>query len=319
MTARSPRLVGIAAIALLGLAACSGSGSAPFPIRAASPMRVPGVGDSKGAGYVYVSYDWSIVVLSSTTYQYIRTIPTTAPAANLWVDNQGDLYVSSGGHAFGQYKTGLVTEYGPGATHPKCIYSANTDNPLSIVTDTAGNVFLSNQGRPARHFTRRVGWIDEYSQCSNVVKQRWVLHGSPDGLALDSAGNMYVNYRWLSPGRFEEYAVGHTKPKIFRARINAAAGMAMDSNGNIIVPDQRLKTVDIIAPPYKTVQTFVSGLSHPVNVSLNASENLLFVADIGTKTVVVFQYPSGQLVTTLGSGNGIQGVQGVAVSPDAVF
>jgi hypothetical protein len=91
----------------------------------------------------------------------------------------------------------------------------------------------------------------------------------------------------------------------------------------MIVDDLTGGSIDVIAPPYTFATPLVSGLSNPYHISLDKSEKLLFNANYGTSsegpTVTVYDYPSGTLVTTLGSSNGITASYGVSDSPDANF
>src|SRR5665213_207281 len=119
-----------------------------------------------------------------------------------------------------------------------------------------------------------------------------------DGLWVDKAGNLYVAN--VVGKNVTEYAPGSSSPKC-----TYASGL-VDPTGSIVV----------IAPPYTTATVLVSGLNDPFHDSLNKAETLLFNANNASANVTVYKYPSGTLVTTLGSGNGISTAEGVSDSPN---
>jgi hypothetical protein len=88
-----------------------------------------------------------------------------------------------------------------------------------------------------------------------------------------------------------------------------AGGMQMANNRSLVVCDQSAGAVDIIAPPYNMVTHSITGYTDAFHHSLK------FVADNGAHVVYVQNYPSGSLVTTLGSSNGLVNPAGIATFP----
>ena len=93
-----------------------------------------------------------------------------------------------------------------------------------------------------------------------------------------------------------------------------AGGMQQANNGDLVVCDQN-GYVYIVPRPYNSLKTIFSGFVEPYHVALNRGNTLMFVTDIGAKTVSVLSYPGGGLITTLGSAQGLSRPYGVATYP----
>ena len=108
---------------------------------------------------------------------------------------------------------------------------------------------------------------------------------------------------------------------IFKMRPGAPEGGADRLRVFKTRPPLAAPGVDVIAPPYKTAAPLVSGLAQPFHLTLNHRETDLFVTsfDFRVPEIWVFDYLSGNLKTTLGSGNGLPAPLGVAESPSAPF
>jgi len=131
---------------------------------------------------------------------------------------------------------------------------------------------------------------------------------SPDGVAVDAAGNVYVAdagnnaVKKIAPdGTITTLGSGFTQP----------GGVAVDAAGNVYVADAGNMAVKKIAPD-GTITTLGSGFLNPTYVALDAAGNI-YVADTYNSAVKKIA-SNGVTVTTLGSGFSIP--HGVAV--DAV-
>jgi len=290
------------------LAGCSGS--SPVPIAGATSSSGFSPGMAARAHYLYVSNAGnSVTVLSAKSFQHVGEISDGLNGADgLWVDTKGNFYVAN-------YSAPNVTEYKPGASKPSCTYSAQLVDPTNVTTDTSGNVYVVDL-----NYASYPGYIYKYAQCEgNVVAHSYTIDVAPSGVAVDAQGDVFVSY--ASPyggGHFEEFTNGGSFYKILGATVGKAGGLLIDARGNLIADDQS-GSIDLIAPPYATGKLLIGGLNDPFHCSLNRSEDLLFSADHGSKTVTIYEYPSGKLVKTLDKNNGIYAAEGVAVSPDAVF
>ncbi|HEY1975217.1 MAG TPA: hypothetical protein VGG89_01560 [Candidatus Baltobacteraceae bacterium] len=303
-------MAGGAAVLLSGCTAGSSQGDAET-IPVARPMaqlsgRKAIPKDLFIANYTSSTAD-GVQVYGNRHYRQRRTITNGIKGAQgLWIDTSGNLYVANS-------DTANVTEYAPGGTSPMCTYSKKLGGPTTETTDSAGNVYVVD----FNHF-KVPGYIDEYRQCGNSVVKRYSIITPPTGVAIDSKGDIFVAYITVAGGAFEEFKKGEKTPTELNARIGSPAGLLIDGKGNLIADDQR-GNIDVIPPPYKKVNTLVSGLYNPFRAALNKDQTLLYNVDSGEGTVSVYQYPSGKLVKVLGTAEGVTNPSGVAISPNAVF
>ncbi|MGA8534940.1 MAG: hypothetical protein WB615_12605 [Candidatus Tumulicola sp.] len=257
--------------------------------------------------YIFVSDAGSTVqVLKTKTYKNIGSITSGVSGSDgLWADKAGNVYVAN-------FLGDNVTEYPSGSGSPSCTYSTGLVDPINVTADDAGNVYVvdfNNFNNP--------GYIYKYAQCSNTLAKKYAVNKGPEGIAVDKHGDIFVSYHGAnSNGAFEEFKRGHANATPLGATVSSPGGLVIDVNGNLIADDQA-GFIDVIAPPYSSASPLVSGLSDPFHDSLNKKENLLFNANSGSATVTVYSYPSGKLVTTLGSSNGITAAEGVTY--DASF
>jgi hypothetical protein len=108
---------------------------------------------------------------------------------------------------------------------------------------------------------------------------------SPDGVALDANGNLYVADTGNNAVK-EFLAPGYTTMEILGSGFSAPAGVAVDAAGNVYVADTGNNAVkEILADGgYTTIQTLGSGFSAPNGVAVDASGNV-YVADTGNNAV----------------------------------
>lgn len=318
-----PALLAVGAIGSVALlSACSGeqNNASTLPASGTSQVRdligsgvplVPGPLDisqhAKVEHDVFVSNGGpAIVILKDRNYKEVGTITNGITAGyGVWADSNGNLYVANEETSV----AGNVVEYQPGGTSPSCTYSAGLTDPIDVTTDKNGNVYVADfQG----------GVINEYAQCSNSISKSWSV-GSPEGVAVDKKGDLFVSHLGFGPGQqFYEFVRGKSEPTQLGATVKAPGGLIIDSKGNLIADDQT-GYIYVIAPPYGTATAFMSGLQTPSRCALNRKEDLLFSSNVGNGSVTVYSYPSGTHEYTITSNNGIDGVEGVAVSPNAVL
>lgn len=235
-----------------------------------------------------------------------------------WVDRKGNLYVAN-------YSGGDVTEYAPSATSPTFTYSRGLIDPINVSVDGRGNVYVSDFG------FGRAGVVNVYPQGSNVVKAWCAVPGDvggAEGVAIDTKGDVFVAYNdsGSGPGQIAEYVGGlkGCNSTILPVSLTFAGGIAIDASGNLIVCDQGSPsvpaTIDVIAPPYTSITGhFGTTWRDPVHIALRQSGYILMVADVGSGIVSVRRYPSGAVITTLGSAQGIVQAIGVADFPEAAI
>ncbi len=229
----------------------------------------------------------------------------------LWADKKGNLYVANSGNA-------SVTEYKKGRGTPICTYSSGVADPIAVSGDDAGNVYVVDF-----NFANRPGHVDRFAQCMNSIVKQYDVEGSPEGVALDAKGDIFVSYQGPSAGNFLEFKRGAKTPTFLAATVVSAGGLIIDKNG-VLIADDQAGAIDLIAPPYAQTRLFASGVHDPLHASLNKSETLLFNANVGLGltypgTVTIYSYSSKILLETITQADGIDGAYGVADSPNAVF
>jgi hypothetical protein len=314
--------IGITAIAVCGLAACSGSPATNSALPASSGsgalmrghynlagndtrylagpqsrimrtlLATPAKKSKVEKDFFIANLEPYVLIYSNKNYSEVGELTSGISIPDgVWVDAKGNVYVAN-------VSTNVV-EFKKGAGSPICTYTGATD-PINVTTDSKGNVYVVDFGS---------GDVDEYAQCTNTIEKQFEASGV-EGAAVDKSGDVFVSY----DGNLEEFKGGSTSGTPLGASVGESAGLIIDKNGNLIADDQA-GDILTIAPPYSSATVLVSGLSDPFHCSLNKAENLLFNANDGTPDVTVYSYPSGKLVQTVSGGGG----EGVGESPDAVF
>ncbi|HEY1655889.1 MAG TPA: hypothetical protein VGF86_12330 [Candidatus Tumulicola sp.] len=260
----------------------------------------------------------SVVMLKNRTYKKAGEMTQDLLYSDgVWVDAKGNVYVANSTDQWGQGDS--VVEYRAGSTKPKCVYTSGLFDPVNVTSDHAGNVYIADF-----NFFGATGYVDKYAQCSNTISTQYAITKGPEGVAVDRAGNLFVSFSGAGyGGAFEEFKGGSGPPVQLGATVASPGGLILDKNGVLITDDQETGTIDTIAPPYSSASVLASGLEVPFHCSLDVREHRLFNANVGYSyippSVTVYQYPSGKLLETLDSNEGITDSYGVADSPDAAF
>jgi DNA-binding beta-propeller fold protein YncE len=269
----------------LTLPACSG-GAAPETLGLGAAVPASPSRAARQALLVADAATNSVAILDDK-YEQIGTISVGIKGpAGMWVDGKGNLYVAN-------YRGKNVAEYAPSATSPTCTYAAGLRDPIGVTTDASGDVYVVDYDKG------RSGYVDRYAQCSNAIETQYSVGGSPEGVAIDSSGDLFVDYNDGSNSQLEEFAAGSTTPTPLGATLTFAGGMIIDADGNLIACDQAPGYVDQIAPPYTDVTLEFNGFKDPLNIALSPDGKLLFVADPLAHDVRILRYPSGIVVRTL--------------------
>jgi hypothetical protein len=246
----------------------------------------------------------SVLLFANKSYKPLGEITEFSTPDGLWVDASGNLYVTA-------VKQQLVEEFAPKAKSPKCTYPVA--DPVAVTTDAKGNVFVADFD-----FLQAPGHVDEFKQCSSSISKQFTVARGPQGVAVDKKGDVFVSFVNVSfVGSFEEFPKGKMAGTILPATVETAAGIVLDSAENIIADDQN-GSIDIIRPPYATAAVLVSGLDGPLRPALSADGKTLFNTNAIGGTVTIYKYPSGKLLHTLDSSDGLSGALGVADSPNDV-
>jgi hypothetical protein len=258
-----------------------------------------------------VSYPGTrVVVYANKGYGEVTTIGNGVgdPFGDT-LDSKGNFYVAN---AISGSDAVNVSEYVPGGSSPSTTYDAGMKDAINVATDRHGNVYEADyQG----------AFVNEYAQGKNVVKNTCSPGGGVEAIAVDKSGNVFVAYNSGS-GKLVEYKGGlkGCNGTPLAPTFRFVGGMVIDSHGTLIVCDQENSVVDLIPSPYSSITgTLGTGFGTPFHVALNKANSRVFVTDVLNYDVQILKYPSGQSVTTLGSGEGLQNPFGVVDGPNAVY
>jgi NHL repeat/Bacterial Ig domain len=205
---------------------------------------------------------------------------------------------------------------------------ANQSFPYAIASDTSGNIYFTE---PFYNVVRRIssgGVVSTFAGTgamgANDGPVGTATFNDPEGLAVDSSGNVYVadsgNHKIRkidTAGNVTTFsgtgAVGSNDGAFNVARFEGPVGMAFDGNGNLIVTsNNRIRRID----PAGTVVTiagtggygFTDGFalgakfSSPTGVAVDGAGNVI-IADLSNNRIRKLT-PEG-MVSTL-AGNGVQ-------------
>ena len=275
-----------------------------------SGQPVPHAVKAKRGGLrdLYVSdFGADVVVLKNTSYKNVGTISKglLSPDGD-FVDAAGNLYVAD-------YDGVHIQEYKPGAKSPSYTYRAGMTDPVNVSVDSHGNVYEADYDGY---------YVNEYAQKSDTVVNSCPLSGGAEGIAIDSNNDVFVDYNLTSSGTgaIVEYKGGLAgcNQALLKPRLKFAGGMVLDSHGRLIICDAYAPAVDVIAPPYSAITGHLgSSYLFPFHVTLSRNNKLAFVADV--YNVLVWDYSSGSLVTTLDDANGLTYPAGAVDSENAVY
>ncbi|HKP46810.1 MAG TPA: PxKF domain-containing protein [Pyrinomonadaceae bacterium] len=201
--------------------------------------------------------------------------------------------------------------------------------PRGIAVDATGNVYVTDSGGDT------AGQIQKFDANGNFVGRLGQNNGTAQGfinayrITTDSSGNVYatdgapestanVVKKFDSSGTFV-FAFGASGGG--SGQFGMAAGIAVDSSGNIYVADSAANVVrkfSSTGTPTGTIGMTGSGdgqFNSPIGLAMDSSDNL-YVADSGNNRIQKFN-STGTFVTkwgTVGTGNGeFTGPDGVSV------
>lgn len=302
-------------IALVSAAGCSGGGASSAPVvpprpgvlstmRMLSDASMPNAVWPKGALFVSDFGTGAVEVLNAShKLAFSLTSGLSQPNGN-WTDKAGTLFVADSALAD-------VVEFANGARAPKFTYSGMNE-PAAVTTDAAGNVYVAdnNAGNP--------GFIYEFAHDNNTIVKQWNVGASPNGVAIDGKGNIFVTYLNFTTGAsgIVEFKNGSTTGTQLPLTFGRAGGITIGSSNELIVCDRNNAVVDIIPSPYTTISHQITGaFTKPFRSTLNKAGTILYIADNLSNVVALVKYPSGTAITTLGSAQGLSSPSGVAAFP----
>ena len=157
------------------------------------------------------------------------------------------------------------------------------DSPDGIAVDSNGNIYTTING----HYQSCVLKIDASGAVDSTWSVCFVLHGSTNGLAVDSSDNVYIagSYRnhlikiYNSDGTFITSFGAAGNPSAITGgyhdgKLNAPHGVAVDSSGNVYVADthnnriQKFRPVSANQPPVANAGDNLAILSQDQNITV---------------------------------------------------
>jgi NHL repeat-containing protein len=301
----------------------SASGSADGTSTAASFFRPSGV-TVDGAGNVYVADQANDTIRKVTLGGVVTTLAGTA-----------GMFGSADG-------TGAVARFG---------------EPAGVAVDSAGNVYVADQYNDNLRKATPDGMVTTLAGTAGVLGSAdgtgpVAQFDSPTGVAVDSAGNIYVTdqanhtIRKVNAAGVVTTLAGTagvsgsadgTGPA---ARFDAPAGVAVDSAGNVYVADQANETIRKITPDgVVTTLAGTAGVSGsadgtgpaarfdaPAGVAVDSAGNI-YVTDELNRTIR--KITATGVVTTIAGSPGVAGIllgttprlalpQGLAIVGDSI-
>ena len=256
----------------------------------------------------------------------------TAPAA-VAVDAVGNVYIAGSGNRVRVVSpTGMISAFaGTGAAGFAGDYGSATaaqlNNPKGLAVAPNGDLYIADTGN---NVIRMVG--AEAGVIRSVSTPG--LLNAPSGVALDKAGNLYIadtgNNVVREIGRYNGFVsslagtVGQAGKTgdgaaATSALLNAPAGIALDSAGNIYIADTGNNEVREINLANGTIATVAGNgtagnsgdggpatqaqLSSPSQVAVDAAGDI-FISCAGSNTVRMVAVHTGTINTVAGTGGG---------------
>ena len=243
--------------------------------------------------------------------------------AGLTVDKSGTIYIADGlNHRVRKVSGGVISTVAGNGTagftgDNAAATSAELSNPTGVAVDSSGNLYIADSGN---NVVRKVanGTITTFAGNNNsgagysgdgAVATSAQLN-NPVGVAVDSAGNVYIAdagnsvIRKVSGANISTAAVGFTHPD----------GVAVDAAGNIFVADTvGRRVVEISNGAYTTIAGngtigfsgddgpgTKAALNDPMGLAVDSAGNVIIADTLNGRIRKVT--PSGTITTIAGNG-----------------
>ncbi len=187
--------------------------------------------------------------------------------------------------------------------------------PAGVAVDSAGNVYVADQNNdeirkitPSGVVTTLAGSAGQTGSSDGTGSA--ARFNDPQGVAVDSAGNVYVadeqndEIRKVSPSGVVSTLAGFARQNGSSdgtgsaARFDLPPGVAVDSAGNVYVADWGNSEIRKISPS-GVVTTLAGSFDYPMGVAVDSAGNV-YVADTGNEEIRKIT-PSGAVTTLAGS------------------
>ena len=256
----------------------------------------------------YVAAPNEIMMLPETPAQHPIPIATITEDVTfpwgLFVDAKRSLYVAN------EYG-GTVVKYKSGTLRPSATYAKDLDRPLYPLVDGAGDLFVSNANN---------GTVVEYP-VGHVSHPRVLQTDGTeaDGMDFDSQGNLYVAYRGGVYGSsIDEFTHGLKRHHSLGMNLGSPQGLAVDSQGTIVVVEDGPTNIEAFAPGSKTPEVTISTGEKMTQLVLDQQEDSLYVSSVNG-IVYRLAYPLAPSESLQIESNAGQSIGGLALTNGQTF
>ncbi len=203
----------------------------------------------------------------------------------MWIDSKANLYVAEGGaNAVAIYNAKTLKATGTSLT-------GTSGEPAGVCGDNKGHVYVTDGGTTS---------IDVYT---NGTKSSTLTdsNGSMVFCAVDSHGDLFVDYATGNTGGVDEFPAGSTTPTVLPIVLKEAGGMRCDKHNDLYVVDpfgtSSGSTITSYAPPWTGKgTTVVTATGELVGFAFNGSETDVWAANAVTLDAQEYSVSTGQLV-----------------------
>lgn len=240
----------------------------------------------------------AVEILSNGTWKKVGTIADgVGQPWGDWVDGNGNLYITSAR----QNGKDAIVEYKLPGKSPVFTYSAKVSSPVSVTTDSHGNVYEANY---------LGGNVNEYAQKKNAVIATCALDAGDlvTGVAVNHEGTVFVDYTtnqyFGKVVKFKGGLSGCHKTTL-APKFKFPYGMAIDAHGTLLVCDVTAGKVFVLNPPFDKISgEFGIFYKQPIHITLNKGNTQAYVTQAGL-SVRVMGYPRAKPLADLGKSNGV--------------
>jgi sugar lactone lactonase YvrE len=225
----------------------------------------------------------------------------------LFVDSHKNLYACDFGN-------GTVTVYPPGGTSPSETLTG-AGSPIDVVVALDGTVYVANYNSNTN------GTVLIYPKGQTTSSGTLVTFGTnsfPEGLAIDSKGNIYVAFN-TNDGEVLEFPPNSNSGTNLGIHVGYVGGLTIDKKNELLLVDQDLPGVDVFPQGSTTPSQQIKGFALAFDVAINRASSQVYVSTPfgGSKApaeVSRVAFPAGTVDDTIRTG--LSSAFGVATSPD---